>query len=75
MAAIVARELAVDVGDDSGLRGAGEIVGGNDLVAKSGERAGMAVAEEIPRGAGAPVTANDGCRTAESACQGKLPPG
>ena len=75
MAAIVARELAVDVGNDSSLRGTGKIVGGNDLIAKLGERASVAVAEEIPRGAGAPVTTNDRCRTAEGACQGKLTPG
>ena len=31
--AIMARKLAIDVGYDSGLRGAGKIIGRNDLIA------------------------------------------
>ena len=34
MATVVARELAIDVVDDSSLRSAGKIVGGNDLIAE-----------------------------------------
>ena len=42
MATIMARELAVDVGDHSRLRGARKIIGGNDLIAQSRESASLA---------------------------------
>jgi hypothetical protein len=44
MTAIVSRKLAVDVGNDSGLRGARESVSGDDLIAKGGKNAGVPVA-------------------------------
>lgn len=75
MATVVARELAIDVGDDAGLRGARKLVGGNDLIAESGENAGLGVAEEIPRGAGTPVASDDSHGAAESARHSELPPG
>lgn len=71
--AIVARELAVDVGDDSGLRGAGKIVSGNDLIAKECKNAGVVVAQELPVVAGVAVAAEERSCAAESACQSKLP--
>ena len=74
MTAIVARELTVDVGDDSRLRCAGKIVSGNDLIAESGKNARLAVAQDIPRGAGAMVTADDCSRAAEGSGQCKLSP-
>ncbi len=75
MATVVARELAVNVGDHSCLRSAGKIVSWNNLVAENGENAGVAVAEEIPRGAAFVVTTDDRRRAAESTREGKLPPG
>ena len=48
MAAVMARKLAIDVGDDSSLRGAGKFICGNNLIAKSSQRRGLRVAEELP---------------------------
>ncbi len=73
MTAIVTRELAIDVGDDPGLRGAGKIVSWDDLIAKSGETKGVAVAQEIPCGAGSMATADNRCSAAEGSSQSKLP--
>jgi hypothetical protein len=65
MAAVMARELAIDVGYDPGLRGAGKIVSRNDLIAESRESTCLVVAQDIPRGASTIVTANDRNRAAE----------
>jgi hypothetical protein len=70
---IVARELAIDVCDHPGLRGAGKFVSGDDLIAKSGENACLVVAQKIPRGTGAMVAADDRSRATESTSQCKLP--
>ena len=57
MAAVMARKLAINVGDDSGLRRAGEVVSGNDLVAERSEVARVLGAEDIPVVAGGSVAA------------------
>ena len=46
VAAIRAHELAIDVGEHAGLRSAGKIVGGDDLVADSGKRRCFTLAQE-----------------------------
>ena len=73
MAAVVARELAIDVGDDSGLRRAGKIVSRYDLVAERCEGTRMLGAENSPTVAGGRVAATDGGDTGESSGQGELP--
>jgi len=49
LAAVGADELAIDEVDDAGPRGAGSLVGGNDLFAEGGEGAAFGGSEKAPR--------------------------
>src|SRR5579859_5289158 len=59
MNAVMASQLAIDVGNDAGLGGAGKIVRGNDLVAERGEDERMSGVEEVAATSIASAAAGD----------------
>jgi hypothetical protein len=72
MAAIVVRELAIDVVDSPCLRSAWELVSGNDLVAKRSKDTSMLVTEDIPAVTSGRVATADCGNSGKSSGQSEL---
>lgn len=78
MAPVDPRKLTIDVDEHPGLRRAGKVIRGNDLVADGGQRRGLGIAEEVPVSVPARLAADGEGRTTHRACHRpsshKLPP-
>jgi hypothetical protein len=71
----MARELTVDVDQDTGLRSAGKIVGGDDLVTDRGQGPGLGVIEKTTACLVASIATYQERCTAHCAGSHELPPG
>jgi hypothetical protein len=64
----------IDVGEDSGLRGAGKCIGRHNLIAQGGQSTGLLIAQELPAFlVVCSATDSGGCAT-HGAHRYKLPP-
>jgi hypothetical protein len=73
MAPVGPRELAIDIGDYSGLRGTWKVIRGDNPIAHRGQRQSLVIAEEVPGPVVMGRAANSDGRAADSSGSYKLP--